>query len=130
MCLALSSNEDSVKADSLKHDGGFHHEGVFGVRIISLHLDVVREEAPVDEVHVVPNVFDSELVKINAQYPKGDARFLAWWITQKYKQWSRKSSKSRAPGLQDFLVEGALEDEDWVAPSERPSPQRLVGVSI
>ncbi|ONK80252.1 uncharacterized protein A4U43_C01F15570 [Asparagus officinalis] len=43
---------------------------------------------------------------------------------------ARKGSRSKAPGLQDFLEKGTLEDEELEAPSGQHSSQRPVDVSI
>ncbi|ONK80254.1 uncharacterized protein A4U43_C01F15590 [Asparagus officinalis] len=70
----LTNREDSVKRGILKYGGGFRQEGLFGTNIIGLHPGFVIEDAPVNEIAIVPKTFGNELVKIDAQYPDGDAR--------------------------------------------------------
>ncbi|ONK68467.1 uncharacterized protein A4U43_C05F11940 [Asparagus officinalis] len=41
-----------------------------------------------------------------------------YWITWKYEELSKKGLKSRALGLQDFLVEGVSDDEDREVPGK------------
>ncbi|ONK76246.1 uncharacterized protein A4U43_C03F25560 [Asparagus officinalis] len=52
-----------------------------------------------------------------------------YWITRWYKELSRKASKSRAPRLREFLVEG-VPDECWEESSEHPTSPRQVGINI
>ncbi|ONK61094.1 uncharacterized protein A4U43_C08F26190 [Asparagus officinalis] len=62
----LTNKEDSVKIGILKYEGGFHQEGLFETNIIGLCPGFVNEDAPVNEVVIVPNTFRNDLVKINA----------------------------------------------------------------
>ncbi|ONK78033.1 uncharacterized protein A4U43_C02F13490 [Asparagus officinalis] len=69
-----TNREDRKKIVFLKHECDFHQEGLFGINIIGLRPGFVNEDAPVNEVVVVPNTFGNELVKNNAQYSEGDAK--------------------------------------------------------
>ncbi|ONK64540.1 uncharacterized protein A4U43_C07F27160 [Asparagus officinalis] len=74
----LTNKKDSIKVVTLKHDGGFHQEGLYGVNVKGLRLVFVHEDTPVSKVVVVLNVFGNEHAKTNAQYPDGDTRFPSW----------------------------------------------------
>ncbi|ONK72350.1 uncharacterized protein A4U43_C04F18510 [Asparagus officinalis] len=81
LCLAhldLTSKEDNMKVDFLKHDGDFCQERIFKDSIIGLCLGFVQEDTPVNEVPIVPNIYGSQLANTDTQYPKGDARFPSW----------------------------------------------------
>ncbi|ONK60957.1 uncharacterized protein A4U43_C08F24510 [Asparagus officinalis] len=52
-------------------------EGLYGVKVIGLHMGFIHEDAPVNEVIAVPNLFGNELSKTDARYPDGDTRFLS-----------------------------------------------------
>ncbi|ONK78127.1 uncharacterized protein A4U43_C02F14630 [Asparagus officinalis] len=76
----LTNREDSVKVGSLKHDDGFHQDGLYGVSIMGLRPGFMNEDIPVNEVVVAPNIFGNKLAKTEAQYPDGDTRCPAGWI--------------------------------------------------
>ncbi|ONK81464.1 uncharacterized protein A4U43_C01F29410 [Asparagus officinalis] len=78
MYYNLTNRENSVKIGILKHESGFHQEGLFRTNIIGLRPGCVNEDALVNEVDVVPHTFENELVKIDAQYPDEDAMFPVW----------------------------------------------------
>ncbi|ONK77855.1 uncharacterized protein A4U43_C02F11440 [Asparagus officinalis] len=75
MRYTLTRKEDRVKVVSLKHDDGFHQEGLYRVNVINLHLAFIHEDAPVNKVVIVLNIFGNELAKNDAQYPDRDTRF-------------------------------------------------------
>ncbi|ONK73211.1 uncharacterized protein A4U43_C04F28440 [Asparagus officinalis] len=78
MLYTLINKEDNIKVGFLKYNGGFRQEGIYGVNIICLRLGFIHEDAPINEVPIVLNIFRNELVKTNAQYPNRDTRFSSW----------------------------------------------------
>ncbi|ONK68543.1 uncharacterized protein A4U43_C05F13060 [Asparagus officinalis] len=73
--FSIPDEGDNVKVGSLKYDSGFRQEGLYGDSVTGLCLGFVNEDAPINEIVIVPNTFGNELAKTDEQYPNKDSRF-------------------------------------------------------